>query len=258
MTLSISMENILQLAERWNAFTQLVNRTQYKSNIRVSLDLLENFVKITITLINTIHLRGNGNIAMTEANFEAAKISVVAAGDFYQQFTSTIKTYVPVALRSELFTTSQSRMSIWTNEFLARYLAFKKIGLVFWTAPKPFITTTDKKFSARIFEATRNPQTLENDCEHVLHFNCTIAHIPEKWSWELLPCSEKIWISGKKIMQSQKHVFATKKSIIEQTGIIYTTTYFFWQRRQAIVFWEIAIPQRKSNIRINVHKELGW
>ena len=117
---------------------------------------------------------------MTDASFQAASYAVLIEDDPNQKYTSTRKTYAPIAIGSKTFSPSQIKMSIYAKEFLAICKAFKEFGHIFWGATKPVIIMTDNKSVTRFFQTKRIPPTFWKACDFVLQFNFTIAHIPGK------------------------------------------------------------------------------
>ena len=71
-------------------------------------------------------------------------------------------------------------MSIYAEELLAIYMAFKEFGHLFWGAIKPVIIMTDSKSVTRFFQTKMIPLPLWNACDFVLHFKFNIADIPGK------------------------------------------------------------------------------
>ena len=125
-------------------------------------------------------LPGKQLVLMTDASFQAAGYAVLIEDDPNQKYTSTRKTYVPIAYGSKRYTLSQIKMSIYAKEFLAIYLAFKEFGHIFWSATKPVIIMTDSKSYTRFFQTKMIPPPLWIACNFVLHFIFSIAHIPGK------------------------------------------------------------------------------
>ena len=125
-------------------------------------------------------LPGKQLVLMTDASFQAAGYAVLIEDDPNQKYTSTRKTYAPIACGSKAYTPSQIKMSIYPKEFIAIYLAFKEFGHIFWGATKPVIIMTDSKSVTRFFQTKMIPPPLWNACDFVLQFNFTIAHIPGK------------------------------------------------------------------------------
>ena len=115
----------------------------------------------------------------SDASFKAAGYAVLIEDDPNQEYTSTRKTYAPIAY-SKTNSPLQTKMSIYAKELLAIYMAFKEFGHIFWGATKPVIIMTDSKSVTRFFQTNMIPPPLWNACDFVLQFNSTIAHIPGK------------------------------------------------------------------------------
>ena len=56
-------------------------------------------------------------VLMTDASFQAAGYEVLIEDDPNQKYTSTRKTYAPIAYGSETYSPSQIKMSIYAEEF---------------------------------------------------------------------------------------------------------------------------------------------
>ena len=70
-------------------------------------------------------LPGKQLVLMTDASFQAARYAVLIEDDPNQKYTSTRKTYAPIAYGSKTYSPSQIKMSIYAKEFLAIYMTFK-------------------------------------------------------------------------------------------------------------------------------------
>ena len=125
-------------------------------------------------------LPGKQLVLMTDASFQAPGFAVLIEDDPKQKYTSTPKTYAPIAYGSKTYSPSQINMSIYGKEIFAFYMAFKEFGHLFWGATKPVIITTDSKSVTRFFRTEMIPPSLWNACDFVQKFNFTIAHIPRK------------------------------------------------------------------------------
>ena len=81
----------------------------------------------------TLHqpLHGKQLVLMTDATFQAAGYAVLIEDDPNQKHTSTCKTLAPIAYGSKTYSPSPIKMSIYGKEFLAIYMAFKKVGQMF-------------------------------------------------------------------------------------------------------------------------------
>ena len=94
-----------------------------------------------------------------------------------QKIQSKRKTYAPVAFGSKIFSPAQLKMSIYSKEFLAIYMALLEFAHILWEATKPTIVLTDNKSVTRFFQTKAIPPSLWNACDYVLQFKFKIAHI---------------------------------------------------------------------------------
>ena len=157
---------------------------------------------------------------MTDASFQAAGYAVLIEDDPNQKYTSTRKTYAPIAYGSKTYSPSQIKMSIYAKEFLAIYIAFKEFGHIFCGATKPVIIMTDSKSVTRFFQAKMIPPPLWNACDFVLQINFTIAHIPGKMNTAADFSSRLEMDPNEKLILKNREDIATKpiEVNIESTG----------------------------------------
>ena len=125
-------------------------------------------------------LPGEQLVLMTDASFQAAGYAVLTEDDPNEKYTSTCKTYAPIAYGSNTYASSQLKMLVYAKEILAIYLAFKEFWQIFWGATKPVIIMNGSKSVTRFFQTKMIPPPLWNACIFVLQFNFTDAHIPGK------------------------------------------------------------------------------
>ena len=177
---------IPRLAERLTPFFQLLKTTDAKTKIPITPDIMKEFREIDEALDRCCQLAlrqplpGKQLVLMTDAGFQAAGYSVLIEDYPNQKYTSTRKTYAPIAYGSKIYSPSKIKMSIYAKDFLAIYMAFKEFGHIFWGATKPVIVMTDSKSVTRFFQTKMIPPPLWNACDFVLQFDFTIAHIPGK------------------------------------------------------------------------------
>ena len=173
-----------RLAERVTPFFQLLKTTDAKTKIPITPDIMKEFREINEALdrCRQLALRqpltGKQLVLMTDASFQAAGYAVLIEDDPNQKYTSTRKTYPPIAYGSKTFSPSQIKMSIYAKEFLAIYMAFKEFGHILWGATEPVVIMTDSKSVTRFFQTKMIPPPPWKACDFVLQFNFTIAHIP--------------------------------------------------------------------------------
>ena len=114
---------------------------------------------------------------MTHASFRSAGYALMVEDNPDQKIQSKRKTYAPVAFGSKIFSPAQIKMSIYSKEFLAIYMAFLEFAHILWEATKPTIVLTGNKSVTRFFQTKAIPPALWNACDYVLRFNFKIAHI---------------------------------------------------------------------------------
>ena len=168
-------------------------------------------------------------VLMTDASFQAAGYAVLIEDDPNQKYTSTRKTYAPIAYGSKTYSPSQIKMSIYAKEFLANYMAFKDFRHVFSGATKPVIIKTDSKSVTRFFRTKMIPPPPWNACDFVPQFNFTIAHIPGKMNTAADFYSRLEMDPNEKIVLKIREDIPTKpiEVNIESTGIARQETVFF-------------------------------
>ena len=174
------------MAERLTPFFQLLKTTDAKTKIPNTPEIMKEFREINETLDRCCQLAlrqplpGKQLVLMTNASFQAAGFAVLIEDDPNQKYTSTRKTYAPIAYGSKTYSPSQIKMSVYAKKLLAIYMASKEFGHLFWGATKPVIIMTDSKSVTRFFQTKMIPPPLWNACDFVLQFIFTIAHIPGK------------------------------------------------------------------------------
>ena len=210
-------------------------------------------------------LPGKQLVLMTDASFQAAGYAVLIAHDPNQKFTSTRKTYAPIAYGSKTYSPSQIKMSIYAKEFLAIYMAFKEFGHIFWGATKPVIIMTDSKSVTRFFQTKMIPPPLWNACDFVLQFNFAIAHIPGKMN------TAADFLSRLEMDPNEKIILKIREDIqikpievnLESTGIAQEEPVFFdptdqqettekelWKRKEEV---RNAIPNEPPVITVSCY-----
>ena len=226
---------IFRLAERVTSFFQLLKTTDTKTKIPITPDIMKEFREINeaLDLCCLLALRqplpGKQLVLMTDASFQAAGYAEIIEDDPVQKYTSTRKTYAPIAYGSKTYSPSQIKMSIYAIEFLAIYMAFKDFGHKFCGATEPVIIMTDSKSVTRFFQTKMIPPPLWNACNFVLHFNFTIAFIPGKMNTAADFSSRLQMDPNEKITLKIREDIPTKpiEVNIESTGIAQEESVFF-------------------------------
>ena len=116
-------------------------------------------------------------VLMTDASFRSAGYALKIEDNPDQKVQSKRKTYAPVAFASKVFSPAQLKISYYSMEFLAIYMAFLEFAHILWETSKPTIVLTDKKSVTRFFQTKAIPPSQWNACDYVLQFNFKIAHI---------------------------------------------------------------------------------
>ena len=120
---------------------------------------------------------GKQLVLMTDASFRSAGYALMIEDNPDQKIQSKRKTYALVAFGSKNFSPAQLKMSIYSKEFLAIYMAFLEFAHILWETSKPTIVLTDNKSVTRFFQAKTIPSSPWNACDYVLQFNFKIAQI---------------------------------------------------------------------------------
>ena len=171
---------ILRMAEKLNPFDKLL-KTEVP--IKITSELKKTFDSVNKALSDACELALKGPIPgkhlvwMTDASCRSAGYAVMIEHIPDQKIQSKRKTYVHVAFGSKFFSPTQLKMSIYSKEFLAIYMAFLEFAHLLWEATKPTIVLTDNKSVTRFFQTKAIPPALWNACDYVLQFNFKIAHI---------------------------------------------------------------------------------
>ena len=168
------------MAEKLNPFYKLL-KTEVPINI--TSELKETFDSVNTTLSDACELAlkqpipGKQLVLMTDASFRSAGYALMIEDNPDQKIQSKRKTYAPVAFGSKIFSPAQLKMSVYSKEFLAIYMAFLEFAHILCEATKPTIVLTDNKSVTRFFQTKAIPPALWNACDYVLQFNFKIAHI---------------------------------------------------------------------------------
>ena len=168
------------MAEKLNPFYKLLKA---EVPINITSELKETFDSVNKALSDACELAlkqpipGKQLVLMTDASFRSAGYALMIEDNPDQKIQSKRKTYAPVAFGSKIFSPAQLKMSIYSKEFLALYMAFLEFGQILWEATKPTIVLTDNKSVTRFFQTKAIPQSLWKACDYVPQFNFKIAHI---------------------------------------------------------------------------------
>ena len=168
------------MAEKLNPFYKLL-KTEVPINI--TSELKETFDSVKKALSDACELAlkkpipGKQLVLMTDTSVRSAGYALMIEDNPDQKMQSKRKKYAPVAFCSKIFSPAQLKMSIYSKEFLAIYMAFLEFAHILWEATKPTIVLTDNKSITRFFQTKAIPPALWNACDYVLQLNLKIAHI---------------------------------------------------------------------------------
>ena len=168
------------MAEKLNPFNKLLKA---EISINITSELKETFDSVNKELIDACEsalkqpIPGKQLVLMTDESFRSAGYALMIEVNPDQRLQSKRKTYAPVAFGSKIFSPSQLKMSFYSEEFLANYMAFLEFAHILWEATKPTIVLTDNKSVTRFFQTKAIPPSLWNACDYVLQCNFKIAHI---------------------------------------------------------------------------------
>ena len=168
------------MSEKLNPFYKLLKAEVpfiITSELKETFDSVNKALRDACQLALKQPIPGKQLVLMTDAIFRSARYAVMIEDNPDQKTQSKRKTYAPVALGSKVFSPAQLKMSIYSKEFLAIYLAFLEFAHILWETSKPTIVLTDHKSVTRFFQTKAIPPSLWNAGDYVLQFNFQIAHI---------------------------------------------------------------------------------
>ena len=168
------------MAEKLNPFYKLLKA---EVPINITSELKETFESVNKAVSDACQLAlkqpipGKQLVLKTDASFRRAGYALMTEDNPDKKIQSKRKTYAPVAFGSITFSPQQLKMSIYSKEFLAIYMALLEFAHILWEATKPTTVLTDNKSVTRFFQTKAIPPSLWNACAFVLQFNFKLAHI---------------------------------------------------------------------------------
>ena len=167
------------MAEKFNPFYKLF-KTEVPINItselKETIDSVNKALSDACELALKQPIPGKQLVLMTVASFRSAGYALMIEDNPDQKIQSKRKTYATMAFGSKNFSPAQLKMSIYSREFLAIYMAFLEFAHILWEATKPTIVLIVNKSVTRFFQTKAIPPALLNACDYVLQFNFKIAH----------------------------------------------------------------------------------
>ena len=123
------------MVEKLNPFYELLKR---EVPINITSELKEIFDSVNKALSDACELAlkqpnpGKQLVLRTDASFRSAGYAFMIEDNPDQKIQSKRKTYAPVAFVSKVFSPAQLKMSIYSKEFLAVYMAFLEFAHILW------------------------------------------------------------------------------------------------------------------------------
>ena len=154
---------IPRMAEKPNPFNELL-KTEVPIN--VTSEWKETFDSVNRALSDACEVAlkqpipGKLLVLMTDTSFRSAGYALMIEDNPDQKIQSKRKAYAPVAFGSKIFSPAQLKMSIYSKETLAIYLAFLEFAHILWEATKPTIVLTDNNSVTRFFQTKAVPPAL--------------------------------------------------------------------------------------------------
>ena len=120
---------------------------------------------------------GKPLVLSMDASFRNAGLALMIENNLDQKVESKRKTYAPVGFGSKFFSPAQLKISIYSKENLAIYMAFLEFAHILWEATKPTIVLAENNSVTRFFQTKAISPALWNACHFVLQLSFKTAHI---------------------------------------------------------------------------------
>ena len=149
----------------------------------ISSELKDNFDSLNKALSDACELAlnqpipGKQLVLMRHGSFGSAGYALMIKDNPDQKLQSKRTAYTPVAFGSKVFSPDQLKMSIYSKEISAIYMAFLEFAQILWEPTKPIKVLTDNKSVTQILQTKAIPPALWKACDYQLQFNFKIAHI---------------------------------------------------------------------------------
>ena len=246
---------IPRMADKLNPFYKLLNA---EVPINITSELKETFDSVNKALSDACQLAlkqpipGKQLVLMTDASFRSAGYAHMIQDNPDQKIQSKRKTYAPVAFGSKVFSPAQLRMSIYSKEFLAIYMAFFEFAHILWEKSKPTIVLTDNKSVNRLFQTKAIPPSLWNACDYKLQFNFKIAHIAGSVNTAADFLSRlELKVTEKIHLKIQEDIQTTPIEVSTSSSDVADEKQFFFTQPDSQDETEKQIRQRKEHSQEN-------
>ena len=163
------------MAEKLHPFHKLLKT---KVPINITSESKETFDSVKKALCDACELAlkqsipGKQLVLMTDASFRSAGYVLMVEDNPDQKIQSKRKTYAHVAFGSKNFSPAQLKMSIYSKEFLAIYMAFLEFAHILWESTKPTIVLTDNK-SITLFSKQKQSHQ-HSGTPVIMYYNSTL------------------------------------------------------------------------------------
>ena len=136
-------------------------------------------------------------------------------------------------------------MSIYAEEFRAKYFAFMENSHILWGSTKPVIVLTDNKSVTRFFQTKIIPPALWNACDFLLHFYFTIAHVPGRMN-TAADFLSRLDLDPKKIQLLTRDDIQTSpiEVHIQSSNVAEEEQFYLFRNRGANLGEETKSPQK--------------
>ena len=114
---------------------------------------------------------------MSDASFMAAAYAIMIQDDSNQKLQSKRKTYALIAFGSKTYNPTQTKKSIFAEEFRSIFFAFVEFGHLMWGNIFTVIVFTADRSVTPFFQTKMILPALWNSCDYVLQYNFVTAHV---------------------------------------------------------------------------------
>ena len=159
-----------------------------RKNVEFELqdDHLQSFETIKKDLLQatktTLRLAKPGQqyVILCDASYYSSRFVLMIEDYLVEKDGKKKQAYAPVSFGSQLFNTSQLKMSTYCKEFLALYFALEHFSHFIWGAEKPVIVLTDNKSLTNFFQSKSLHPSLWKFMDREIAYNIVLANIPGK------------------------------------------------------------------------------
>ena len=193
---------------------------------------------------------------MTDAGFRSVGCSLMIEDNPDQKIQSKRKTHAPVAFGSNFSSRAQLKMSIYSKEFLAIYMACIEFAHILWEATKPTIVLTDNQSVTHFFLTKAIPPALWNACDYVLQFNFKLAHTAGSVNTAAdFPSRLELKVTDRIRRKTRENIQTTPIEVATSSSYVADEEQFFFTQADNSDESEEQALERKEQCRQN---EMQW